>query len=394
MGTHPETKGQGTSSRTDGPRQPPASDQTRTKPHWTAEILEFFRAVVGLPTVVIIILGLLTGDSRKVGIGAGIGLVVSTALRVIPWLRRSSQLLQEHVFAVMMPWLFTGVLTLILVFVILPHREKKQSNLLASTWLQWQQELEGSASKCAKDDASCIAQAVVPVLDHRPRGIGDVTGLASDVFAGQVLLANDNCRNLLNKRLGIGQEFLGTGFSEPVQGKSYVAARTPEYLVPNLNDRSPYVWVWQLQDVPLPDRKLLSDHSLTDVLLKFKPFNHADFSNNWYWVKEHLSDDDRRPILIRFGKWDPTKRKYSGCLGRPDATRVFMTSFNEVKDRTVAEAAYSSGYTVPDQADGPGVRLFVWVYAPTEDGQSTPATWGNVLAHFGSWVSASVCPNP
>jgi hypothetical protein len=62
-------------------------------------------------------------------------------------------------------------------------------------------------------------------------------------MAGQLMLANENARSALNDRLGIREKFLGSGRSEPVGQTNYTAASVPEYLVPNLSDKSPNVWV-------------------------------------------------------------------------------------------------------------------------------------------------------
>ena len=140
------------------------------------------------------------------------------------------------------------------------------------------------------------------------------------------------------------------------------------------------------------DGKPIMDQKLMDVLLKTRPINHPDFASNWSWINDRLSRTDSRPVLIRFGAWDPRKHKYSGCLGRSDATRVFMTSLGEIKDKTLADASKGSGYIVPEKYDAPGIKLFVWIYAP-EDGQAVVATWGNVLANFEEWVTAEPCIN-
>jgi hypothetical protein len=130
---------------------------------------------------------------------------------------------------------------------VLPDRAVKQSSLLANKWLKWQKDLEGAAGQCtkAKDRDKCLAEQLSPVIDNRPRPErqSDATGLASDLMAGQLMLANENARSALNDRLGIREKFLGSGRSEPVGQTNYTAASVPEYLVPNLSDKSPNVWV-------------------------------------------------------------------------------------------------------------------------------------------------------
>jgi len=357
------------------------------------QLLEFCRAIVGLPTLVTLVLSVFTANTKIVATGTLAALGVALALFFFPRLRFLSKPFEKHTFFSTLPWLFTAVLAVVLVLVIVPSRAKKQNNLLANSWLNWQKELEKSASRCGKGDAQCLAKALSPVIETRPKPFHetDATGLASDLLAGQLMLANDNARDLLNKRLSIGEKFVGSGFSEPVGQINYTAARVPEYLVPNLNDQSSYVWVWQLDREQVLAQKPIMDNKLLDVLLKVPPTNHADFARNWPWASQHQSSYDPRPLLVRFALFDPSKIKYSGCLGRADATRVFMTSLGDVSEKTVQDAAQSSGYTVPPKADAPGLKLFIWVYAPTGEGQATPATWGNVLGNFGTWVTAEPC---
>ena len=137
------------------------------------------------------------------------------------------------------------------------------------------------------------------------------------------------------------------------------------------------------------------DHTLKEILLNTPPENHADFADNWKsWIeKDHLGADDPHPALVRFALLDLSKVKYSGCLGRLDATRVFMNNLGEVDEKTIEKAATSSGYTVTAKADEPNVKLFVWVYAPTATGIVYSATWKNVLMKFSEWVTADAC-NP
>jgi hypothetical protein len=87
---------------------------------------------------------------------------------------------------------------------------------------------------------------------------------------------------------------------------------------------------------------------------------------------------------------------YSGCLGRSDATRVFMSSLGDVKDKTLQEAINSSGLVLPVKADVPGMKVFVWVYAPSFEGEAkvVRATWGAVLDNFTTWIVEESCAKP
>jgi hypothetical protein len=68
-----------------------------------------------------------------------------------------------------------------------------------------------------------------------------------------------------------------------------------------------------------------------------------------------------------------------------------MSNLDELKERTVGEAAKSTGWSVSANLEEPGVKLFIWIYAPEYEGQAVPATWGNVLTNFGKWITAEPC---
>jgi hypothetical protein len=115
-----------------------------------------------------------------------------------------------------------------------------------------------------------------------------------------------------------------------------------------------------------------------------------DFGEMW----KSRPSNDPRPILVRFAVIDPQTTKYSGCLGRPNATRVFMSNLRELEPDTVHNAAIGTGYVRPPNIDKTGLKMFIWVYAPPEEDQAVKATWGNVLAHFGTWIADhSACPD-
>ncbi len=68
-----------------------------------------------------------------------------------------------------------------------------------------------------------------------------------------------------------------------------------------------------------------------------------------------------------------------------------MSNLGELAQRTVDEAARSTGSTVPEKSDDRALMQYIWVYAPTEENQAVPATWSNVLANFGAWTIAEPC---
>jgi hypothetical protein len=386
---------------------PPARRFLGAKQKWYLELLETCRALAGLPVLVSLILEAITPDTRIIGIGAVVAVIIALVLRFFPRLRLMLKPRSGHALWAAVPWFTTALLAILLVFKIIPDRATKQKDLLANSWLTWQKNLASASSECAKakekDDkandhaqkveaeralALCMANALDPVLYKEPRP-------ASDLVAGDLMLADDNARAVLGERLSVGDKFLGSGFSLPWGQNDPAVARVPEYFVPNLRDDSDHVWVWKLEHSKVQDQKPIMDRKLLEVLQTFDPANnaanHADFKSSWSWLKQHLQPNDSLPVLVRFALMDPQKVKYSGCLGRPDATRVFMSNLRELASRTVRQAAQSTGYNKPEKSDERGMTLFIWVYAPTEEDQVVKATWSSVLTNFSKWVKSGDC---
>jgi hypothetical protein len=366
---------------------------------WHKKALEIARELAGLPTLVTVVASFCTESQRLLAIWALGALLVAIGLRFLPGISKARSI------SVVLPWLVTALLalTLVLVLVVVPYRAEKQNTLLAKSWLDWENSLEVSAAKCKKSPTpeSCLSKELADVLENRPKSANASAKLASAMIAGQVLLANQTVHGVLQKRLSVDERFIGAGNSEPVHRTNAAAAMVPEYLVPNLRNEAPFVWVWELNlGVPLNGRPLI-DQKLMDVLLTVPPQPRDDqqaFATNWTaWIeKGHLATDDA-PALVRFAILDPTNLNHdskkqpppSGCLGKPDATRVFMNNLGFVKDETLGTATKDSGYTV--RPDDPSARLYIWVYVPTQAGEVTRATWDNVLTNLTTWITENPC---
>jgi hypothetical protein len=344
-----------------------------------------------------LILEAVTPDTKIIGIGASIAVIVAIVLLFFPKLRQMLKPRKASAYWAALPWLLTGVLAVILVFIIIPQRTYKQENLLASAWLNWQKELERASGQCngtsGEQKDKCLADQVGPVIQTRPRPtrLSDVTGLASDLMAGQLMLANENIRLVLASRLSVSAAFLGTGFAEPTGHTDFTAARVPEYLVPNITEKSAHVWTWQLDPATIEEQKTIIHHNLLDILHRHPPTNHKDFEENWNWLQQHLQLDDPQPVLVRFAFPDVRKKTLSGCLGRLGATRVFMSPLGELSQKTLGDAAASTGYTVPEKSDEPGLKFVIWLYAPTTQGAVVRATWDSILTNFSTWIADQAC---
>jgi hypothetical protein len=399
------------------PGQPPAKRTFHAKPKWYIDLLETCRALAGLPVLVSLFLEALTPNTRIIGVGAVIASIIALALHFFPKLRHMVRPRSGLAFWTAFPWILTAVLAAVLVFVIIPGRAVQQDRLLANSWLLWQRNLEEAAGKCPelrpknrdketdkekekdkeneKTRDQCLAEKVGPVIQERPRPMreSDTTGMASDLMAGQLLLANANTRSVLGGRLSVSDKFLGSGFSVPLGQTDPTAARVPEYFVPNRRDQVDHLWVWQLDHDMILNDKPIAESNLLEVLHTIPPVNQPNFQkDHWEWLAKHLQPTDRQPVLVRFALLDP--RNDSGCLGRSDATRVFMSDLRELEAKTVHDAAQSTGYNVPKKSDEPGLKIFIWVYVPAEESQVVKATWGNVLANFETWIKDDACQAP
>ncbi len=380
------------------PPAPPPTGEGAPLP-WHKKPLELARELAGLPTLVTVVASFFTESQRVLAIWALCALLIAVALRFLPNISKAKSI------SLVLPWLVTALLamTLVLVLVVVPYRAEKQNTLLGKTWLDWQMSLELSAAKCKKSPTpeSCLSTQLEPVLENRPKSNNASAKLASAVIAGQVLLANPIVHDVLKKRLSVDERFIGAGNSEPVQRSNAAAAMVPEYLVPNLVNAAPFVWVWELNlGLPLNGHPLV-DQKLIDILLAVPPQVREDgqnFATNWAdWIeKDHLVSDDE-PALVRFATLDPKNLHNdqtkppppSGCFGKAVATRIFMNKLGFVKDESLGNASKDSGYTISQ--DDPDARLYVWVYVPTQPGQATRATWENVLTNLTSWINGQPC---
>jgi hypothetical protein len=274
----------------------------------------------------------------------------------------------------LMPWFIIIALSIALWSAL--HRP-------ADVWAQWGHNLNRSVDKCLNesDMEPCIirhaAEAIAkrPTLEDLSRSTSDLTG---DLVAGQTLLSNKEIAKVLDKKLSIRAEFVGVGYTRPLNS-TFEEARIREYFVPNLRDTSPQIWKWQF-DVG----ESLLRRPVAKILRSKKPAN----SKNKDFPVGALSGKVK--TLIRFAFLHPND--YSQCLGRSSATHVFMSDLHQVAglNLTVGEAAHYSGVSrkIPDQ----GEQLYIWVYEPA-GADFVPATWDSVLSNFATWTGDSGCPN-
>jgi hypothetical protein len=382
---------------------------------WHNDVLEASRAVVGLPTLVGLSANLFTHDETVVAITTGVALAIAVTLRFVPEGKALKAIRQQRLHVTTLPWLVSAVL--LVVMLVPPHAPKVQA-LDPKMWKGWLDKLNRAADKCkilpedktkelsSKDRAKyqadlsqCVAMNVSPVLqEHPPRNPQiDPTGLLNDLTVGESMLANSRIGYILSLRLSGTPNFVGTGYSEPLGGETYREARADEYLVPNLPDNQQQIWQWNLDRGEMLGNKPIEQSNLLDVLLQFPPTihpHHPDFKQSWGgWLQKRAEDDSTEypPVLVRFALIDPSK--YSGCLGRPQASRVFMSTLTETRNLTLGEAIRRAGAKSFEDSRDPAEKMYIWVYAVPQEsrGQAVAASWGNVLKNFGEWIKADSC---
>jgi len=271
--------------------------------------------------------------------------------------------------------LLTLFLAIVLVVVLIRH---KTSDPVAV----WGERIIPIVDQC-KDSDICIADAFSS--EH----LAVPSDLTSDLRAAGILMQNQHVKDMVYRDFGITDSFYGTGLSQPNFDKNnYGAARIPEFLSPNYADTITSVWTWKLQPKEDNLNKKLSEilKTLPPLVARSLPsgtHNFLQYINENF--KQHLSLNDSVPIVIRFAQI-PANR-YSGCMGRPEARRVFASHLGELlgMDMTVEEAASFSGYLfTPGEAEQ---TIFIWVFIPSTQSEVVPATWGAVMPRFRTWIS-------
>lgn len=230
---------------------------------------------------------------------------------------------------------------------------------------------------------------VVRAMRVRPPGATDADAeggvLRRDQAVADVYMSYPAVQKLLDRRLGIKPEFLGTGLSKPLGPTPYALAAVHEYLVENHPDTHDHVWVWKVKPPGRYFSRPIQEFLAGGPDERVAPENprkpaHA-FDDELKEIQLRVKNKDHPfPPMVRFARFD--EKFYKGTLGRPDAKRVFTSNLTEVWDLTIQQAAERSGYTYK----GSGDTLFIWVYVPYHSNEFTPATWHHVLARLPDWL--------
>ena len=253
----------------------------------------------------------------------------------------------------------------------LPPTPPWEEQVHSPEWMTWRKHVhEKLSSAQVTEETLGEALGVMPPTVHNP----PAAALRRDEAIGDVLLSYPGVRALLRKRLGIDDQFLGTGLSNPVNAPDYGSASVHEYLIPNLREEDERVWTRKLKLSSLA----LEKKTVKDLVEKGTEQDGTKQTLKRVIIS-HAEAKDTGTVVIRFAILD--MKKYKGTLGRPESVRVFASDLAEVWNLKVKDAADRSGYTFSG-----GDTFFVWVFVPGHREEVVPATWGEVLDHLPTWM--------
>lgn len=283
------------------------------------------------------------------------------------------------------PWVLVMGLAAACVYLLYPAPE--------DLWRVWERDVLGAAARCGSGDNKQIDDCVAKALTSRRRphaiGSGAFAALAADLRAGTILLSDPYVKGKLSTWLGIGENFLGTGFSLPLNEQDPSEARIPEVLVPNFKDSDTGVWTWILDPAATNLAKTVSQiiYDFDPEQLKHPGQTKANLEAFRSEIKQRITERDARlPPVVRFAQ----PKKYSGCLGLPERVRVFASHLEPVITLRLKDAGDLSGYALgPDRPQ----KLYVMVFVPSHPDQVVPATWPRILEKLPQWVGKErPCP--
>lgn len=249
-------------------------------------------------------------------------------------------------------------------------------------WIEWRDKIYKSVRNCGQDDI-CIASVLSenPFPNSNSKNTGEK--LTNDLRAGTYLMQNESIKTMLDNRLGIKPNFLGTGFTLPLDADNYKFARVPEYLLPNLNDTDSGIWTWIIDP-----KELVSDETLKHLVQNRVPHKGTDIKNYLSNIEKRFNLEESMPAVVRISQF-PLK-KYERTLGRPGAKRVFAINLGSVWNMEIKDVARLSGHVITPvkagEKEDEKELLFIWVFLPSHTENVVPATWGEIMPRIKDWM--------
>jgi hypothetical protein len=253
-----------------------------------------------------------------------------------------------------------------------PSIEVGKEQVRSPEWTAWRQQIEEKLSVAILNEET-LAQALR--LKRPEVRTSPAAALRGDQAVADVLQSYAPVRSILKSRLGITDQFLGTGFSNPVNSQDYESVTLHEYLIPNLSDRDRRIWMRKIKLTNLGNyvdktiKEFIKDNAEEDAAA-------AAFKQKFISFAEA---GERERVMVRFAIFD--ERFYQGELGLHMRERVFASDLAEVWKLKVVDAASRSGYRLID-----GDTFFIWVFLPIQKQEAVLATWGQVLNHLPEWM--------
>ena len=225
---------------------------------------------------------------------------------------------------VAIPACIVVILSAVLIHVLLTLKQPAPED----PWQTWQRQIEKKVAECENENKNdravyeiCIGQAISQEYP-KPKTNLSAEVLHNDLHAGAVLMTMSPVKDLLYKRLGIKDHFLGDGFAQP-SDKEKPDALVPEYFAANLTETHTDVWTWPLRqflDNSIGKYRKLSIPKRTRSRFKDGPVKASRsflrlLSHDWIMKGRQLSglpDFHRRSIPTR---WD--LRVLNACLRSP-----------------------------------------------------------------------------
>ena len=198
--------------------------------------------------------------------------------------------------------------------------------------------------------------------------------LRHDQATAEVLLGSQGVRAVLKRLMGIDEHFLGTGLSNPVDNSGYwKKASVHEYLIPNLPDDDPNVWMIRLKPFSLEMSKTIKE------LLQEDSQDRDDARCLKRAITTLCETKHPGEVVVRFAWLEESWYKHT--LGPPARVRVFASEMTEVWDvRVKLVAGHCSGYNFNG-----GSIFFIWVFISGHGKTAVPATWGKVFDNLPMW---------
>lgn len=288
----------------------------------------------------------------------------------------------ERRLPVVIPACVAVILGAVLMHILLTPRQIPADD----PWVAWQRQVEKSVAECGNEKTIheiCLAQAISHEYP-KPKSSFSTELLHNELHAGAIIMTINPVKELLYKRIGVKDHFVGNGFAQPGdRGKA--DAFVPEYLAANLSDAHPDVWTWALAPIPEHLDKKVSEivGSRKDTIGALQARDSEGFTKFLQTVMNHL--DYERPAVIRFARFPP--EQYSQKMGRLDAKRVFVLHLGSVYNLSLGEAARLSGYSL-ESARSDHDKLWVWVYLPGDKRDLVRPTWGEIITNLKGWLVA------